>query len=59
MIVQEIITLHNKTFKHTYSSTNKYIQQVETGAIYDEAYDTLLRDFNYIETEQEIVDECP
>lgn len=54
MIIQETITLHNKQFKHTYSSNNKYIQQVETGAIYDHAYDTTLRDFHYIETEQEI-----
>ena len=51
MIIQEIVTVHNQQFKHTYSSESKYIQQVETGAIYDEAYDTMKRDFNYIETD--------
>lgn len=51
MIIQEIVTLHNEEFKHTYSSDNKYIQQVETGAIYNEAYDVLEREFSYVETE--------
>ena len=59
MIVQEIITLHNKQFKHTYSSDNKYIKQVETDAIYSEAYDTLVRNFNYIETDTIILPEEP
>ena len=54
MIIQEIVTVHNRQFKHTYSSEAKYIQQVETGAIYDEAYDTMARDFNYIETDAKI-----
>ena len=48
MIIQEIITVHNQQFKHTYSSESKYIKQVETGAIYDEAYDTMKRNFSYI-----------
>ena len=51
MIIQEIVTLHNMQFKHTYSSDNKYIKQIETGAIYNEAYDVAERDFSYIETE--------
>ena len=54
MIIQEIITVHNQQFKHTYSSDSKYIQQVETGAIYDEAYDTMKRNFSYIETDTTI-----
>ena len=54
MIVQEIITLHNQQFKHTYSSENKYIKQLETDAIYTEAYDTLNRTFNYIETDRTV-----
>ena len=57
MIVQEIVTLHNKQFKHTFSSNKKYIKQVETGAIYSEAYDVLQRNFNYIETETDISEE--
>lgn len=57
MIIQEIVTLEHTQLKHTYSSNNKYIKQIETGALYSEAYDTLKRNFNYIETEQDIVDE--
>lgn len=57
MIIQEIVTLEHAQLKHTYSSNNKYIKQVETGALYSEAYDTLKRNFNYIETDQDIVDE--
>ena len=51
MIIQEIITIDNKEFTHTYSSDNKFIKQVETGAIYDQAFDTQKRHFNYIETD--------
>lgn len=51
MIIQEIVTVNNQQFKHTYSSDSKFIKQLETGALYDEAYDIMYRDFNYIETE--------
>ena len=54
MIIQETITINNHQFKHTFSSANKYIKQLETGAMYDHAYDTLLRNFTYIETEQDV-----
>ncbi|MBQ8522228.1 MAG: hypothetical protein IJ458_01020 [Clostridia bacterium] len=54
MITQEIININNLKLKHTYSSTNKYIKQVETNTIYPEVYDTLKRNYHYIETEQEI-----
>ena len=60
MIIQEIVTLHNTQFKHTYSSELKYIKQIETGAIYNEAYDMISRNFNYIETDTLInEDEIP
>ena len=49
MIIQEIININNKTFRHTFSSNSKYIKQIETGAIYNEAYDILSRNFNYEE----------
>ena len=29
MIIQEIVTLHNMEFKHTFSSENKYIKQYQ------------------------------
>ena len=54
MIIQETVVINNRTLKHTYSSENKYIKQVETDAIYDEAYDTLKHNYNYVELDQEI-----
>ena len=57
MIVQEIVTLHNKQFKHTFSYDKKYIKQLETGAIYSEAYDVMHRNFNYVETDTELTEE--
>ncbi len=50
MIIQETITINNKQLKHTYSSESKYIKQIETGAIYNEAYDVMERNFTYEET---------
>lgn len=58
MLIQEVITINDIQLKHTYSSSNKYIKQVETGAIYDQAYDLPSRDFTYIETEIPIPSEC-
>ena len=57
MIIQEIVVINNKKFKHTYSSESKYIKQVETDAIYNEAYDVPQRNFTYIETETPIAPE--
>lgn len=57
MIIQEIVIINNKTLKHTYSSDKKQIKQVETDAIYDEAYDTLKRNYHYIETSEYISEE--
>lgn len=54
MIIQETVTINNIPLIHTYSSNNKYIKQTETGAIYNEAYDTLVRTFHYIETDKDI-----
>lgn len=51
MIIQEIVTINNRQFRHTYSSELKYIKQIETGAIYNEAYDMLQRNFTYSETD--------
>lgn len=57
MIIQEIVTSGNLTLRHTYSSNKKYIKQVETNAIYDEAYDVLERNFTYIELDETIPEE--
>ncbi|MBQ3502887.1 MAG: hypothetical protein IJA72_04420 [Clostridia bacterium] len=57
MIIQETVTLNNRQFKHTYSSDNKYIKQIETGAIYSEAYDVPQRTFNYMETDITLTEE--
>ena len=55
MLKQEKITINNKELLHTYSDSNKYILQVETSNIYDEAYDVIPCKYTYIETEEEIV----
>lgn len=57
MIITETVVINNNTFKHTFSSDFKYILQVETGAIYDEAYDVAYRNFNYVETDSIIPQE--
>ena len=54
MIIEEIVTINNRKLRHIYSSSNKYIQQVETNTIYSEAYDTLKSNYHYIETEKEL-----
>ena len=52
---QEKITINNKELLHTYSDNNKYILQVETNNIYDEAYDVIPCKYTYKETNEEIV----
>ena len=59
MIIQEIVNINNNQLKHTYSSNNKYIKQTETGAIYNEAYDAMIRTFHYIETDKDIEKDVP
>ena len=54
MIIQEIVIVKDLKLKHTYSSTNKYIKQVETGVVYNEAYDTFKHNYTYIELDTEI-----
>ena len=55
MIKQEKTIINNKELLHTYSDNNKYILQVETNNIYNEAYDVIPCKYTYIETEEEIV----
>ena len=55
MLKQEKITINNKELLHTYSDNNKYILQVETSNIYDEAYDVIPCRYTYTETKKEII----
>ena len=55
MIKQEKVKIGNRELLHTYSDNNKYILQVETSNIYDEAYDVIPCKYTYTETEEEIV----
>ena len=52
MIVQKEVNLGSRTLLHTYSDTNKYILQVETGTKYDEAYDVIPCRYAYEETKE-------
>ena len=52
MIKQEEVILGGNTFLHTYSDSNFYIEQIETGSIYDETYDVIPCKFTYRETDK-------
>ena len=54
MIKQEKLIINNKNFIRTYSDTNHYIKQVETGYIYIEAVDVENAPYTYVETDQVI-----
>lgn len=49
-IVIENILLDNQALVHTYSDEHKKIRQIETGIIYDDAYDIPNR-YTYEETD--------
>ena len=55
MIKQERVKIGNRELLHTYSDNNKYILQVETSNIYNEAYDIIPCKYTYTETEEEII----
>ena len=51
MITQEEVIINGKNFLHTLS--DKYVlEQVETGARYDEAYDLIPCKYTYVESEE-------
>ena len=52
MIKQEEIILGGNTFLHSYSDKGFYIEQIETGSIYDETYDAIPCRFTYRETDK-------
>lgn len=54
MIVQEIVTIQDKQFKHTFSDANYYIQKEGTEEIYTEAFDVMDSTATYIETDKPI-----
>lgn len=54
MIIQEIVTIGDRQFKHTYSDANFYIQKEGTEKIYAEAYDAVDSTATYVETDKPI-----
>lgn len=54
MIIQEIVTINDKQFKHTFSDANYYIQKEGTEEVYAEAFDVLTSTFTYVETDKQI-----
>ena len=55
MIVQEIVTINDKQFRHTFSDANYYIQKEGTEEIYTEAFDVVISTATYIETDKQIL----
>ena len=54
MIIQEIITIDDKQFKHTFSDSNLYIKKEGTEEIYTEAFDVMTSTVTYVETDKQI-----
>ena len=54
MIVQEIVTIQDKQFKHTFSDSNFYIKKEGTEEEYMEAFDLPTSTFTYVETDKQI-----
>lgn len=54
MLQQETIKIRDKDLLHTFSDNGMRIKQVETGIVYDEAYDIIPCKYNYEETNQHI-----
>ena len=54
MIVQEIVTINGKQFKHTLSDSNFYIKKEGTEEIYAEAFDVMDSTATYVETDKQI-----
>ena len=50
MIKQKEVILGGNKFLHTYSDKGFYIEQIETGSLYDEAYDVIPCKYTYRET---------
>ena len=54
MLKIENILINGKEFVRTTSTENKYIKQLQTGAMYAEAIDLVYAPFTYEETDVEI-----
>lgn len=57
MIIQEKVIINNQELLYTYSDIGNFILQVETGIIYDAAYDVIPCRYTYTETEFKKEDE--
>ena len=51
MLRTEIVELGEMNFRYTHSDAGMQIKQVETGILYDEAYDILEKAYTYEETD--------
>lgn len=58
MIIQEILE-DNGNVMRTYSDQNVFIRQIETGIVYDEAFDVIPVRYTYEETDIPIVQPDP
>lgn len=54
MIIQEIVTINDKQFKHIFSDSNFYIKKEGTEEEYAEAFDVMTSTFTYVETDKQI-----
>lgn len=54
MIIQEVVTINDRQFRHTFSDSNFYIRKENTTEEYIEAFDILESEFTYIETDKQI-----
>ena len=57
MIKTDEVTLNGFTYTYTKSDAGYKILQVETGIVYDEAYDSVPCPYTYTETDEPIDDE--
>lgn len=54
MIIPEIVIIGNKEYIKRYSDKGLKIKQVETGEVYDDAFDLVPCKFTYVETDKPV-----
>lgn len=57
MVIKEIVKINGKDFQKHYSDNNKTIRKVGTNEEYTEAIDLLDKNWQYEETENNIIEE--
>lgn len=56
MIVEEKINYENEEYIKHYSDAHKYIRQIETGLLFEEAEDRADSNYSYVESEIDLDD---